>query len=107
MRVHFDHQVFSLQSTGGNTRYHYELTRHLAAKQELFLGLTPTSFPFFDLAAENVRVVGRPTSLRPSGRLYMLNEALNTAYALSAGATISTTLPTTGLIRWFAPVAWW
>jgi len=85
VRVHYDHQVFSLQSTGGNTRYHFELARHLAANQEIFLGLTPTTMPFFDLASESTRVVGRPTSLRPSAGLYMLNEALNSAYALARG----------------------
>jgi glycosyltransferase involved in cell wall biosynthesis len=89
VRIHYDHQVFSLQSTGGNTRYHFELMRHLAGhpdlEQEVFLGLTPTAMPFFDLAARSVRVVGRQTALRAGGRLYMLNEALNSAFALTRG----------------------
>ena len=46
MRIHYDHQVFSLQDTGGNTRYHFELMRHLAAHNgvdiDLFLGWYPS-----------------------------------------------------------------
>ncbi|MGA9567057.1 MAG: glycosyltransferase family 1 protein [Candidatus Korobacteraceae bacterium] len=89
MRIHFDHQVFSLQNNGGNSRYHFELMRHLAAipeiEQELFLGLYQTVLPFPQLAANNVRVVGRPTSLPPGGKRYTINEALNSGFALLRG----------------------
>jgi len=89
LRIHFDHQVFSMQNNGGNSRYHFELMRHLAAipevQQELFLGLYQTQLPFPQLAANNVRVVGRPTSLPPGGKRYIVNEALNNAFAFFRG----------------------
>jgi glycosyltransferase involved in cell wall biosynthesis len=65
VRIHYDHQVFSLQNTGGNTRYHFELMRHLAAYSgvniDLFLGCYP---------AENLGVCHpeRSEYVRPGGR---------------------------------------
>lgn len=89
LRVHFDHQVFSLQNTGGNSRYHFELMRQLAGcdsvGQELFLGLYQTQMPFTELAGENLRIVGRRCSLGPGSRRYVVNEVLNNAHALSRG----------------------
>jgi glycosyltransferase involved in cell wall biosynthesis len=38
---------------------------------------------FKALAGENVRVVGRSTSIAPGGRRYIVNEFLNNAYALA------------------------
>lgn len=87
MRILYDHQVFSLQNTGGNSRYHFELMRHLTCQpgilQELFLGLYQTEMQFKALASENVCVVGRKSSLVPGGRRYIVNELLNNMYALS------------------------
>jgi len=78
-----------MQNNGGNSRYHFELMRHLAAipevQQELFLGLYQTQLPFPQLAGNNIRVVGRPTSLPPGGKRYIVNEALNSAFALLRG----------------------
>jgi glycosyltransferase involved in cell wall biosynthesis len=89
LRVHYDHQVFSLQNTGGNSRYHFELMRQMAAspgvEQVLFLGFYQSQMPFARLAAHNVRVVGRPSSIAPGTRRYLLNEALNNAFASYQG----------------------
>ncbi len=89
MRILFDHQVFSLQNTGGNSRYHFELMRHLAClpdvRQELFLGFHRSEMPFEDLAGDNLRVVGWKSSLPPGGQRFMVNELLNNADALARG----------------------
>ena len=89
VRILYDHQVFSLQNTGGNSRYHFELMRHLAhdpdVRQELFLGFHQSEMPFEDLAGNNLRVVGWKSSLRPGGRRFMVNELLNNADALGRG----------------------
>ena len=89
LRILYDHQVFSLQNVGGNSRYHFELMRHLArhpgVQQELFLGLHQTQMPFLELADDNVRVMGWKSSLGPGGKRYIINDLLNHAYALSRG----------------------
>jgi glycosyltransferase involved in cell wall biosynthesis len=89
LRVHFDHQVFSLQNTGGNSRYLFELMCRLAlipeVDQELFLGLHQSQMPFSELAGESVRVVGRRSSIGPGTQRYVANEVLNNAYALARG----------------------
>jgi glycosyltransferase involved in cell wall biosynthesis len=89
LRILYDHQVFSLQNAGGVSRYYFELMRCLACvpdvHQELFLGLHQSEMPFPALAGENVRVVGRNSSLGPGGRRYMVNEALGNAYAITRG----------------------
>ena len=89
MRIHYDHQVFSLQNTGGNSRYHFELMRHLAVNrdvhQELFLGFHQSDTPFEDLAADNLHVAGWRSTFPPGGRRYIANEFLNNAYGASRG----------------------
>ena len=89
VRIHYDHQVFSLQNTGGNSRYYFELMRHLAhypdVRQELFLGLHQSGMPFMELAGDTVRVVEHESLLAPGGKRYVINELLNNAYALSRG----------------------
>ena len=47
------------------------------------LGLHRNEVQFKALAGENVRVVGRSTSIAPGGRRYIVNEFLNNAYALA------------------------
>ena len=89
LRIHFDHQVFSLQNTGGNSRYLYELMRHLAVhpdvEPELFLGLHQSQMPFAQLAQGNVRIIGTRSSLLPGSRRYIANELLNNAHGLLSG----------------------
>jgi glycosyltransferase involved in cell wall biosynthesis len=89
VRIFYDHQAFSLQNNGGNSRYHFELMRHLArysdVRQELFLGFHQSAMPFQDLAGDNLRVVGWKSSLRPGGRRFIVNEFLSNADALARG----------------------
>jgi glycosyltransferase involved in cell wall biosynthesis len=88
VRIHYDHQVFSLQSTGGNTRYHFELMREFVrypdVETDLFLGL----YPFKDVGAPSFRLPlakGWDTSMSPGPTRYGINDVLNTAFALRRG----------------------
>lgn len=82
MRIHFDHQVFSLQNAGGASRYHYELLRYLSTvpdvEASLFLGLNRTIYPFRELATDRTTVIGVPTPLDRGTVRYAVNELLET-----------------------------
>jgi glycosyltransferase involved in cell wall biosynthesis len=80
MRILYDHQVFSLQDTGGISRYHYELVRGLQAFRdvqiELLIGGNASVFPFPTLRNARTRVIGWKTRTRPDYARYAINEAL-------------------------------
>ena len=85
MRIHYDHQVFSLQNAGGASRYQYELLRYLSSvpdvRPSLFLGLHHMAYPFAELPG----VRGWRAPLPPGSLRYGLNEALESAATLGAG----------------------
>ena len=85
MRIHYDHQVFSLQNAGGASRYQYELLRYLSAIPDvhasLFLGLHNIAYPFPQLRG----VRGLRTSFPPGSLRYAVNEAMESAACLAAG----------------------
>jgi glycosyltransferase involved in cell wall biosynthesis len=89
MRILYDHQVFSLQNTGGASRYYYELMRWLAGASEVytefFLGINDTVFPFWQLPRAQTHVVGWGNFPRRGRWRYIANEALGNAWAPFAG----------------------
>jgi glycosyltransferase involved in cell wall biosynthesis len=80
MRILYDHQVFSLQDTGGISRYHYELVRGLQAFRdvhiEMLIGGNASVFPFPTLRGARTHVIGWKTRTRPDYARYAINEAL-------------------------------
>jgi glycosyltransferase involved in cell wall biosynthesis len=89
MRILYDHQVFSLQNTGGASRYYYELMRGLSGawevETELWLGINDTMFPFSQLEGSRSHVVSCGNLLRRGGSRYIANELLSNALAPFAG----------------------
>ncbi len=91
MRILYDHQVFSLQNTGGASRYYYELMRSLslsiepAVHMELWLGMNDTVFPFRQLPHARAKVVTWRAFLKRGHGRYMANEVLGNAWAPFAG----------------------
>ena len=87
MRVLFDHQVFSLQNAGGQTRYHYELAKFLStvpgAQTEIWMGINGTVLPFDTIRQS--RVIGFPEWLRPGMARYLANELWSNCRALFSG----------------------
>jgi glycosyltransferase involved in cell wall biosynthesis len=85
VRIHYDHQVFSLQNAGGASRYQYELLHYLSTvpdvQASLFLGLHHSAYPLSELPL----VYGWRTSLAPGSLRYALNEGLESLSSLSAG----------------------
>lgn len=83
MRVLYDHQLFSLQDSGGASRYHYELMRHLSripdVQAEVLLGLNATAYPFRELSSGNARVTGFRGAWRPGIWRYGANEVFSNA----------------------------
>jgi glycosyltransferase involved in cell wall biosynthesis len=80
MRILYDHQVFSMQNTGGASRYHYELMRYLATvpgvQTNVFLGMTGSILPFRGLSSAQVRVMALHGPGRPGKWRYIGNELL-------------------------------
>jgi glycosyltransferase involved in cell wall biosynthesis len=80
MRILYDHQVFSLQDTGGISRYHYELIRNLqfleGVRIEALLGGNASVLPFTHLRDARTRITAWKTSIAPSYARYAINEAL-------------------------------
>ncbi len=80
MRILYDHQVFSLQDTGGISRYHYELAKQLRSFDELqievFMGGNASVFPFTSLRNAQTRVTAWTTSTKPNYARYAINEAV-------------------------------
>jgi glycosyltransferase involved in cell wall biosynthesis len=89
MRILYDHQLFSLQSAGGASRYFYELIRELAVISEahidVWLGINDSAYPFRDLASGEIRVLGCRNNMRPGRSRYIVNEALGNLLAMFAG----------------------
>lgn len=80
MRILYDHQVFSLQDTGGISRYHYELVKSLQALEdlriELLIGGNASVLPFTMLRNPQTRVTAWKTRTRPGYARYAINEAV-------------------------------
>ena len=78
MRVLYDHQVFSLQNAGGQSRYFYELVRFLATvpgvHTEVWIGINGTVHPFRALEGSTTRVRELPEWLDPGMGRYLVNE---------------------------------
>ena len=89
MRILYDHQVFSLQDTGGGARYYYGLLRYLAGlpniQTELLLGINNSMYPLRELAAAGTDVKAWSASLRPGIWRYALNEILSNCVAPFCG----------------------
>jgi len=87
MQILFDHQSFSLQKTGGITRYFYEVIRHLNLIPDFStitqLGLSTTMWPLEQASRPNGSVLHWGPRLVNSGvGTYLINEALLTPYNL-------------------------
>jgi glycosyltransferase involved in cell wall biosynthesis len=80
MRILYDHQVFSLQDTGGISRYHYELAKGLQVFKdlqiELLIGGNASVLPFANLRNAQTRVTAWKTRIKPDYARYAINEAL-------------------------------
>ena len=80
MRILYDHQVFSLQDTGGISRYHYELVKSLQHFDEVsiavLMGGNASVLPFSNLRNARTRVTAWKTRTRPGYTRYAINEAL-------------------------------
>jgi glycosyltransferase involved in cell wall biosynthesis len=90
MRVLFDHQSFSLQKTGGITRYFYEVIRHLNAIPDFStitqLGLCTTMWPLEAASLPRGKVVHWGSRIVPSGvGTFFINESLLNPYSLFQG----------------------
>jgi glycosyltransferase involved in cell wall biosynthesis len=89
MRILYDHQVFSLQSAGGASRYYYELVRALAetggVQTELWLGINDTAERFRSLSCSQTRVSSWRRRLGPGKSRYIANELVGNALAPFAG----------------------
>ncbi len=83
MRILYDHQAFSLQSTGGVSRYYYELVRHLSqidsCRPEIVIGVQRNGFDFRSLPGVKAWGVHGLGSLHSGKTRYILNELLSTA----------------------------
>jgi glycosyltransferase involved in cell wall biosynthesis len=80
MHILYDHQVFSLQDTGGISRYHYELAKNLQTLEQtqidLLMGGNASVLPFPRLACPGTRVLSWKTRVPPSYKRFAVNEAL-------------------------------
>jgi glycosyltransferase involved in cell wall biosynthesis len=91
MRILYDHQVFSLQSAGGASRYYYELIQSLASARgvqtELWLGIDnyDTAYPFRALTSAQTRVLSWSGGLGRGRARYIVNELLSNVLAAFAG----------------------
>lgn len=89
MRILYDHQLFSLQNAGGASRYFYELIRFLTTvpdvQTELLMGINASIYPFSQLPADKVRVVGFRDSVPPGTLRYIVNETWGNVVAAGRG----------------------
>ncbi len=85
MRIVYDHQVFSLQNSGGISSYYFELASHLSrgafANIDVFLGLNRCIYPFRQLERFGAHIRGWNTKLRPGLPRYALNELVTGAWS--------------------------
>ena len=86
MRIHYDHQVFSLQNAGGASRYHFELMRYLCTisdvRLDLVLGTSATILPFSQLPTAQAHVFTLRHVLQPGLGRYLVNELFENLIAL-------------------------
>jgi glycosyltransferase involved in cell wall biosynthesis len=89
MRIVYDHQVFSLQNSGGISSYYFELASHLSrgafADVDVFLGLNRCIYPFRGLEHPCAHILGWSTKLRPGLARYALNELVTGAWSVTGG----------------------
>lgn len=89
MRIVYDHQVFSLQNSGGISSYYFELASHLSrgafADIDVFQGLNHCIYPFRGLKQPRTRILGWNTMLRPGLARYALNELVTGAWSVAGG----------------------
>lgn len=90
MKVVYDHQAFSLQNTGGVSRYFFELAKYFSQSAQIepvaLLGFSSNYFPFGDVLQSNGNVVHWGKRLFPSGMMtYALNEVLLNSLAVTLG----------------------
>jgi glycosyltransferase involved in cell wall biosynthesis len=89
MRIVYDHQVFSLQNSGGISSYYFELASHLSrgafADLDVFLGLNSSIYPFRELERPHAHILGWSSRLRPGLARYALNELLMGARSVAGG----------------------
>jgi len=89
MRIVYDHQVFSLQNSGGISSYYFELASHLSrgafADVDVFLGLNHCIYPFRRLKNPRAHILGWSTKLRPGLARYALNELVTAAWSVAGG----------------------
>ena len=88
MRVLYDHQVFSLQTTGGISRYYIELAKHLSQERcwvpEILLGIDGQVSD--DPGMRGVSIRRCPIVTLPPGPIkYLVNEVLSNGYAAVRG----------------------
>lgn len=85
MRILYDHQVFSLQDTGGISRYHYELVRSLKRLEgvsiEVLMGGNASVLPFADLRDAHTKITSWKTRTRADYARYAMNEAFSSLVA--------------------------
>jgi glycosyltransferase involved in cell wall biosynthesis len=78
MRIYFDHQITSLQDSGGISRYYFELLRYLAGiprlDVELAMGFNNSTLPFAEMCSEGARAWGWHNGIGPRAARYAFNE---------------------------------
>ena len=89
MRILYDHQVFSLQTAGGASRYHFELASQFSllphVDVDVGLGFNHSVYPFHSLQQSGVNVMGWDTKLSPGLPRYALNELVTGVWSLAVG----------------------
>lgn len=89
MRIVYDHQVFSLQNSGGISSYYFQLASHLSrgafADIDVFLGLNHCIYPFRTLDRLHTRILSWDTKLRPGLTRYALNELITGIWGVTGG----------------------
>jgi glycosyltransferase involved in cell wall biosynthesis len=81
VRILYDHQVFSLQSTGGISRYYHELSKHISqlesCRPEIAICVHQNGFDFRNLPG--VKTWGfHGSAIAPGKPRYILNELFST-----------------------------
>lgn len=83
MRILYDHQAFSLQSTGGVSRYYHELAKHISqinsCKLEIAIGIHGNGFDFGGLPGVETWGIQGLEQLGSGKARYMINELYSTA----------------------------
>jgi glycosyltransferase involved in cell wall biosynthesis len=81
MRILYDHQAFSLQDSGGISRYYFELLRQISrlddCAAEAFLGCNNNLFHFSCLPKIKVHELRGSLVMGPGKFRYLLNEAIS------------------------------